>query len=346
MKSVYIDESGYTGIDLLNQDQPFQGASAIYISDSEAKELINKYFPRIQSNELKYKKIAKRKNNWEHLLGLQRDILENHVCVSYVCDKRFLLILHFLDYAVEPFYFDRHINFYEDGGNYSLGSLLYYVAGTLLKGDNFKEILSLFQYAINSKSEISISALIEKIKATNWQELPEAFGPLALEDNSCIEVMKNKNVSTDGAYIVLLSLISRLEAIIDHEYDIIHDKSKNLEQYDLILGKIINHEKEISFKETDLTTLNFPLKLRSVSQFDSKDSPGVQLADVLIGGLMDSTKAITGIKVNDYNKRIIELYKDNQLIHLLPNLDFDQQKEFRRGTQANELIDYFSKHFR
>ena len=41
MNSVYIDESGYTGIDLLNQDQPFQGASAIYISDSEAKELIN-----------------------------------------------------------------------------------------------------------------------------------------------------------------------------------------------------------------------------------------------------------------------------------------------------------------
>lgn len=110
-----------------------------------------------------------------------------------------------MNYAVEPFYFDRHINFYEDGCNYSLGSLLYYVANTLLKGDNFKKILSLFQYAINSKSEISISTLIEKIKSTNWQELPETFGPLALEDRSCIEAMKDPNTSTDGAYIVLLS---------------------------------------------------------------------------------------------------------------------------------------------
>jgi len=54
MRSVYIDESGYTGTDLLNQAQPFQGALAIYISDSEAEELINKYFPKMKSNELKY----------------------------------------------------------------------------------------------------------------------------------------------------------------------------------------------------------------------------------------------------------------------------------------------------
>lgn len=345
MRSVYIDESGYTGTDLLNQDQPFQGASAIYISDSEARELINKHFPKIKSNELKYRNLARRSNNWEQLLDLQKDILENYVCISYVCDKRFLLILHFLDYVVEPFYFDKNINFYEDGCNYSLASLLYYTADTLLMGDNFREILSLFQHAINSKSKISISALIEKIKAIPWQKIPEAFGPLALETNSCIEAINNKDVSTDGAYVVLLSLISRLEAVIDHRYAIIHDKSKNLEQYDLTLNKMINHESEISFKGTELTTINFPLKLSNISQIDSKDSSAVQLADVLIGGVMDSSKAITGIKINDYNKRIIDLYKDNQLIHLLPSLDFEQQKEFRRGTQGSEVIDYFSKHF-
>jgi hypothetical protein len=345
MKSVYIDESGYTGIDLLNKEQTFQGASALYISDSEAEDLIKEHFPKLQSPELKYKKLVKRKANWENLLGLQKDILENHVCINYVCDKRFLLILHFLDYAVEPFYYERDINIYEDGGNYSLGSLLYYVADTILNGQDFKDILSLFQYAINSKSDISISALIEKIKFTNWQELPEAFGPLALENSLCMEAIKNKNTSTDAAYIVLFSLISRLEAIIDHEYRIVHDRSKNLEQYDVVLNKMINHETEISFKQTSLTTLKFPLKLRSISQIDSKDSPGVQLTDVLIGGLIDATKAITGIKVNNYNKRIIELYKDDQLIHLLPNLNFEEQKGFRKGTQADELIGYFSKHF-
>ncbi|WP_276784472.1 DUF3800 domain-containing protein [Thalassolituus oleivorans] len=345
MNSVYIDESGYTGADLLNQDQPFQAASAIYISDSDAMSLIAKHFPKLKSEELKYRDLARRQTNWNALLALQSDLLKNYECVSYICDKRFLLILHFLDYAVEPFYYDRGINLYEDGGNYSLASLLYYTGDTLLKGDNFLNILSLFQSAMKSKSEVSVVSLIEKVKASPWHELPEAFGPLAHESSSCIEAIMHKDVSTDGAYVVLFSLISRLEVMLSKNYKIIHDRSKNLEQYDITLNKMITHRDEVSFKETELTTLKFPLKLASVSQIDSRDSPGVQLADVLVGGIIDSSKAITGKKVNDYNRRIVNLYKDNQLIHLLPNIDFTEQKKFRKGTQGSEVIDYFSRHF-
>ena len=43
--------------------------------------------------------------------------------MTYFCDKRFLLLLMFLDYAVEPFYYERGLDFYEDGQNYSLASL-------------------------------------------------------------------------------------------------------------------------------------------------------------------------------------------------------------------------------
>lgn len=345
MSLVFIDESGYTGADLLNQEQPFQAASAIYISESSAKDLIEKHFPNLKSDELKYRNLVRRNNNWDALLDLQSDLLNNHICVSYICDKRFLLILHFLDYAVEPFYYDQDIDLYKDGGNYSLASLLYYTADTLMKGSNFREILSLFQYAIKSKSEVSVMALIEKIKSSPWQELPEAFGPLALESTSCIEAIMHKNVSTDGAYVVLLSLISRLEAVLDQGYEIIHDRSKNLEQYDMTLKKMIDHREEITFKETELTTLQFPLKLKGVTQVDSKESSGVQLADVLVGGIIDSSKAVTGKKVNSYNSKIVDLYKDNQLIHLLPSLDFEGQKKFRKGTQGSDVIDYFSRHF-
>lgn len=58
MKFVYIDESGYTGGALLNQEQPFQAASAIYISEVDAEKLIKEHFPRIQSDELKYKALS------------------------------------------------------------------------------------------------------------------------------------------------------------------------------------------------------------------------------------------------------------------------------------------------
>jgi hypothetical protein len=48
----------------------------------------------------------------------QRGILTNYGCVTYVADKRFLLLLMVLDDAVEPLYYERRLSFYADRQNY------------------------------------------------------------------------------------------------------------------------------------------------------------------------------------------------------------------------------------
>ncbi len=101
MECFRIDESGYTGFDLLNPEQRFQGATAIAISDEEAARLIREHFPKLQAPELKYHSLARRPAYHRPLLELQRVVLAQHKCVTYVCDKRYLLLLMFLDYAVE-----------------------------------------------------------------------------------------------------------------------------------------------------------------------------------------------------------------------------------------------------
>src|SRR3546814_2944213 len=107
MECFRIDESGYTGFDLLNRDQRFQGAAAIAIEDEEAARLIREYFPRLQAGELKYRALSRRAGNHPRLLALLAELLRTYKSVTYVCDKRFLLILMFCDYAVEPWYYER-----------------------------------------------------------------------------------------------------------------------------------------------------------------------------------------------------------------------------------------------
>ena len=51
MECFRIDESGYTGFDLLNPEQRFQGAAAIAITDEDAVRLIKEHFPRLQAPE-------------------------------------------------------------------------------------------------------------------------------------------------------------------------------------------------------------------------------------------------------------------------------------------------------
>ncbi len=346
MECFSIDESGYTGFDLLNSDQRFQGASAISISDEMATSLIKEHFPRLMAPELKYRSLARRPANRDRLLNLQRDALRHYKCISYVCDKRYLLALMFMDYAVEPYYYERGIDFYEDGNNYSLASLLYRVGPGLLGKTAFENLMTAFQIAINTKSRGAINDLVVSVQRINWQALPEALGPLALGAPECLEAIATPGLTSDIAFIVLQSLISRTEIMAEGNYRVEHDRSTNLLKYHSLLEKFISHDQEIEFRQTKIASWKFPLKLSEVTQVDSKESPAVQIADVLIGAAVDAARSFVSqnkslITLED----MINLYTDNQFIHMLPSLDFDEQKEFRRNTQASELIDYFGKHF-
>jgi len=343
MERISIDESGYTGFDLLDPPQPYQGATAIGVSDDEASRLIKEHFPKLQAPELKYSSLARRDNNRPRLLALQRDILASTKAITYVCDKRYLLLLMFVDYAVEPFYYDKGFNLYEDGGNLSMASMLYYAGPGLLGRIEFAALLAAFQRAMKAKTAEAVRDLVAAARRTKWNEMPEVLGPLVNGYPDCLDAIRNPKVSTDAAFVVLQSLISRLESMISAEYRIEHDRSKNLLRYGEVISKLIAHDVDVEFRASDIAGLKFPLKLKEVAQVDSKKSPAVQLCDVMIGAAIDAVKTIreTGIAENE----VLALYKDDQIIHLLPTTDFEAIKRSHKNTQAAEVIDYFAKNF-
>ena len=132
----------------------------------------------------------------------------------------------------------------------------------------------------------------------------------------------------------------------DGPYRVEHDQSKNLLQYNALLQRLIAHDETIEFTQTKIGSIKFPLKLSEVTQVDSKESPSVQLADVLIGATIEAANTLTGLRAAEIDpQRVMSLYRDDQFIHLIPSIDFDEQKKFREGSQAAEAIDYFAKHF-
>lgn len=347
MECFRVDESGYTGFDLLNPDQCFQGASAIAISDEDAARLINEHFPRLQASELKYRSLSRRTGNHQRILSLQRDLLSNYKSVTYVCDKRYLLVLMFLDYAVEPFYHKWGFNFYENGQNFAMASTLFSVGPTLLGQPAFDNMLAAFQNAVKDKTPEALKALVDATQATRWRKFPEALGPLAqYAAPECLSAIATPGVNTDAALVVLESLISRMEEMADSSYRVEHDQSKNLLTYHDLLKRFIDHDQKIEFRQTEITTLKFPLKLAEVTQVDSKKSPAVQLADFMIGVAIEAANIMAGQRSGGPDpKSVMSLYADNQFIYLFSSLDFDEQRSFRQGTQAAELIDYFAANF-
>lgn len=339
-----IDESGYTGFDLLNADQRFQGASAVDIDDDEAARLIKEHFPNMQAPELKYRALSRRTSNHPRLLGLMKDLLNDFDCVTYVADKRFMLTLMFVDYSVEPYYYARGVKFYENGQNYAMASLLHMVGPTLLGKTEFAALMDAFQSAMKEKSPQSLQKLVEAVRATKWRELPEVLGPLAqYADRDCLSAIATPGVSTDIAIVVLISLITRMEVMAEGAYRVEHDQSKNLSTYHDLLLRYIDHNEEVEFRATEITSLRFPLKLNEVTQVDSKSSPAVQLADVMIGAAIEAANTLTGLRSGGLDpESLIPLYREDQFIHMLPSIDFEEQRRFRSGSQNGEAIDYLA----
>jgi hypothetical protein len=67
---------------------------------------------------------------------------------------------------------------------------------------------------------------------------------------------------------------------------------------------------------------------------------------VLIGSAIEAANGMMGLRKPALDPgRVLGMYAAHQLIHLLPSIDFEQQKAWRKGTQAAEAIDYFSSNF-
>lgn len=347
MECFRVDESGYTGYDLLNHDQRFQGAAAIAIDNTDAERLIKEHFPRLQAGELKYKALARRSTYQSQILKLHKSLLSDYKCVTSVCDKRFLLTLMFLDYAVEPFYYERGIDFYENGQNYALASLLYRAGPTLLGKEELENLFSIFQRAVKDKTRKSLSDLVAAARLTRWHELPEALGPLAqYAAPECLNEIATGGVDTDAVPVVLQSLICRMEVLAHGPYRVEHDESKRLSTYHEFIQRLIDHEEQREFRTTQQTSLKFPLKLTEVKQVDSRASKAVQLADVLIGAAIEAANGLAGLRSGGLDpEEVLSLYEDEQLICLLPDLDFEAQRRFREGSQSAELIDYIADNF-
>src|SRR3546814_11972764 len=85
----------------------------------------------------------------------------------------------FCDYAVEPWYYERGCNFYEDGQNYGMASLLATAGPTLLGKPEFEAMLAAFQRATKEKTRAALTDLVQAARKTKWEDFSEDSGTLA-----------------------------------------------------------------------------------------------------------------------------------------------------------------------
>ncbi len=341
MQHAYVDESGYTGRDLLNTQQPLMVLSALFISEAEAMSLRSKYFPRLRAPELKHQALARRPAHWDALLGLQRECLERHRGISFVAEKRYLCVLKMLDDCIEPVFHAHGVNFYQEGHHVALASLLCLTGPTSFGREQFAKLLRLYQRASRSKSATDIDAFASHARSLVAQESGEILVPIAYRDPVFVAEISSPGTSTNVAASMLSGLISQLEVRANGPYRVIHDASPAMRAHHGVLQALAEADTQVSFRVSDVAALNYPLHLASVDEGDSAAETGLQLADILAGGVAVAAKSLFRLaEPNAYNSHVIPLYSESNFMHMVPQRDLTEVKEAFANSQAEEAIKF------
>ena len=126
---VHVDESGFTGEDLVNREQPIFVLASICLADADADQIVRECFPRVQAAELKHSSLAKRPRGQEMVANFVRCI-EPRNCATYVVHKEFCLLTKLVDLWVEPAMHTLGVTPREGGANIAFSNMCFFCLRT------------------------------------------------------------------------------------------------------------------------------------------------------------------------------------------------------------------------
>lgn len=310
--TIYIDESGFTGDDLYNADQPHFVIASSLIGDDEAGDILRRAFPRYQGPEFKFSNIWRRTTHRDGLLTFAREIpaITDRLFV-YGIDKRFSLIVKMFDYLVEPSFRARGYDYY--GRGYARRYMNTIHRDILRFGsqqiyDDSARLWDDFARRPSRQTMAALRAHLDHLASSYPHPISTIFKMLA-EGSRRFEASNPRfDAFEDSSEIFLTSVLSTVtywRQQRDENFDLVHDESSNfLRRQDMWLALLRDDYASPPVEQGNGTLIEFPLRVRSTRAVRSHDSSAVQLCD-LVAGL--AAKAAPGLDGRASDPFVVDL---------------------------------------
>lgn len=299
--NVYCDESGYTGNDLLNRDQPFFVYSAVSSSDEELINIKDYIYSNynIQNNEIKGKILVKTVSGKKVIKHIFKNYA--HKARIIVHHKKYALAAKIVEYAVEP-YLKSNYWFYKSGLNNFIATGLYLAFITNEKSAEtlFKDFSNILRNKVHEKENFfnkysKENPLIEwilELIATNpsrvWAEIQQNQDGLKW-------ILDLTNTSLLGLLSEWGKFNEPLRVICDNSKSLVDDGLTEILQG-------INSRKANIFG----TFIGYQLDGKILYE-DSKNNLGIQIADLFSSTVFYCLKN----KDEDFSKKILKIVYAN-----------------------------------
>jgi len=301
--TIYVDEAGFTGDDLLSKEQPYFVMSGVAGDEVFATEFIRNFRERVptQGTELKGSNYAKSAAFEATFRGVLKS-LEGR-CRVVVADKRYVASSKFFEYAIEPGVKQNNKILYENDFHRFVANFFYFF--TLAEDVEASSLLEKFISALRGGPE----ALTEFGKALEPKRQAGSVNgdPLA----AMIKIAQRTWLSSHEEMTALIGPAGRLKWVLDATTNCMASLMRDFSTPDTVMSVIYDSSKpmaeaggffDVFVNRPELTTTIAPLGDRPI---------GFNLAQPMVAG---DSKAVVGIQVADIAAGIVNrLAKDNRL---------------------------------
>ena len=289
-QNIYLDEAGFTGANLLDPKQPVFVYASVGIDDSKARAIHADMFTRfkLQGGELKGANLVHRPRGQEAVSWL----LENtsQYAKAIVVNKEYALAGKFFEYIIEPVISQQNSLFYRMGFHKFISMVLYYEVKS--GADYARNILENFQRMLQEARSDLLKTVLSAEGYGMEQENPLTHiltVALCHQERIKDEIATLKKTSMASGWALELSTTSvhYLLASWGEQFKslcVYCDDSKpianNLDLFNNLIGR--SDKAYTWLHNTPSLVYNLSDTVRLV---DSKEFPGVQIADVWASAL-------------------------------------------------------------
>lgn len=284
--TIFLDESGNTGANLLDSAQPFFTMAGVDLSREDADMLIALVGTN-SPKEVHFSSMKRRKSGQDALVRLLSHSLISAANVKVgVYHKEFMVVTKIVDLLVEYMASKTGFDLYENGCNIAMSNMLYYCMPTFCTEIVVKSMYIAFLSMIKDRDAQSISAFYQAVELMREKSSSPKFG-------ADLDMIAATRHFIDGALESLSkSDLDPLSPCLFYQgvawgkkypggFHLVHDESKTLKANKEILEEFMHwtkYEIEVGY---DRRKFSLPLKSKSLSFASSEDFPQIQVADVV-----------------------------------------------------------------
>jgi hypothetical protein len=290
MSTIYCDEAGNTGANLLDPEQPFFILASNDFSADEANALLE-HVRSIQGGEPKFSTLRRRPEGVARVIRLLSDPRLNRERVSIdVYHKRYMVVTKMVDLIAETLIHDIGGDLYERGANIAMSNLLYFCMPTFCGEEKTSAFLQAFVDLIRHGPDQYKAPFYEAgrqlLSASTHEGFKEDlfyFTEPVLFDKWYLGFNWS---ALDPAIPALFHQILVWGRRKGHRFNVLHDHSKPIlasqETFESMMAEAGEASKTMG---GDRRTIEFPLRASSLSQGDSSMYPQLQVADLCAGAM-------------------------------------------------------------